>query len=406
MLSSPSGFLAFDDQCVIRDTNEEATRLLGYPREELTGRSLLDILARPARSFFSTQVLPALGQNQRVEETYLSFRTMSGELLPVLLNVERRGAEQAAMNRCAFLPMRRRQLFEGELLEAQSAAEEARAREQAAIERIRAMQAKLALQDRLATLGTLAAGIVHEINNPLSYVSVNLQLLDEALGDGDLERDREARVLTREAMEGIARIGGLLKAMRMFSRFEAEELVVVDLADVVGTSVRMTDHQVREKARVELDLRPHALVRGDAARMAQVVINLLLNASQAFPAATPAQNRIVVSLRDGANARVVLEVRDNGPGIPAGAARANLRGVLHDQARRARHRARALDLQADHRFARRRADPSERTGRRSVLRHRVARGPGTREREALRTPHRQDGTPATGCGAGWGRGGP
>jgi PAS domain S-box-containing protein len=317
LLSSPSGFLAFDDQCVIRDTNEEATRLLGYARGELTGRSLLEILARPARIFFSAQVLPALGQNQRVEEAYLSFRTMSGELLPVLLNVERRGAEQAALNRCAFLPMRRRQLFERELLEAQAAAEEARAREQAAIERIRAMQAKLALQDRLATLGTLAAGIVHEINNPLSYVSVNLQLLDQALGAGDLERDREeARVLTREAMEGMTRIGGLLKAIRMFSRFEAEDLVAVDLAEVVGTSVRMSEHQVREKARVELDLRPHALVLGDAARLAQVVINLLLNASQAFPAATPTQNRIVVSLRDGAKARVVLEVRDNGPGIP------------------------------------------------------------------------------------------
>ncbi len=315
MLSSPSGFLAFDDQCFIRDANEEATRLLGYSRDELEGKSLLEILSRPTRVFFSTQVLPALGQNQRVEETYVSFRTKSGEFLSVLLNVERHEAQAAALNRCAFLPMRRRQLFERELLDAQAAAEDARAREQAAIERIRAMQAKLVLQDRLATLGTLAAGIVHEINNPLSYASGNLQLLEEALGDGDSERDREARILVREALEGVRRIGAVAGAFRVFSRLGRAELVAVDIAEVVTTSVRMTDHQLRGRARVELDLEPHALVEGDEARLNQVVVNLLLNAVQAFPAATPERNRIWVTLRARARTSVVLEVRDNGPGI-------------------------------------------------------------------------------------------
>ncbi|HET9954629.1 MAG TPA: ATP-binding protein [Polyangiaceae bacterium] len=311
-------FISFDDRSRILEVNEACCRLLGYTREELVGRSFNDVLAPSSRLFVQTHVLPMLARIQRFDEAYISVRTRSGEQVPVLLSASRQAPEEGGECHCLFLPMHRRQLFERELLAAQAAAAEARRAEHAALERIQAMQEKLALQERLATVGTLAAGMAHEINNPLGYVATNLQLVEEALRGGVAELDANAmRSMIRDAAEGAERIAKLVRSFKTYSRVELASNAPVDLAHVIDVSVRMTVHEIKARARLELQVTEQpTLVSGDEVRLSQVVVNLLVNAAQAFPRAMPANNQIWLRLDTEADQRVLLEVADNGPGIP------------------------------------------------------------------------------------------
>jgi C4-dicarboxylate-specific signal transduction histidine kinase len=128
------------------------------------------------RVFFHTYLLPVLLSRGRADEISLSLRANDGSYLPVLLNARRDESRGRPLNSCVFLAMHRRHLFESEMLTAKRAAEEAARAEREAVERMKEVQAQLALSERLASVGTLAAGAAHEINNPLAYITVNLEL--------------------------------------------------------------------------------------------------------------------------------------------------------------------------------------------------------------------------------------
>ena len=161
--------------------------------------------------------------------------------------------------------------------------------------------------DRLAAVGTLAAGISHEINNPLSYVILNLE---------ELERDAAAgpgRELLDGALLGARRIRDIVRAVGVFSRSE-EERTRLRLSEVADSAVAMVQSEIRQRAKVQVEHRDHATALGNETKLAQVVLNLLVNALHAIPEGDPSHN--VIELRtfvDGA--RAVCEVRDSGVGI-------------------------------------------------------------------------------------------
>lgn len=316
VISGPVGHVICDDRNLIVALNEEANRLLGYSELELRGKPLIAILSKGANAFFQMQVWSALAQHQRIEEAYVSLACKGGALLPVLLNAQRVAGEGGFQNHLVFFPMRRRQLFERELLEFQAAAEKAKEAENEALVRIQGMQLKLALQERLATVGTLVAGVMHELNNPLLYVGSNLELMEEELAAASID-SVALREMLKDAREGVSQIGGLVRGLRNYARTDGRAVAPVELCHVVAAAIRMTAHSVKRRAatRVEFEA-PSALVLGDETRLTQVIVNLLLNASQAFDRADPDQNDIRVHVqRDGASYAVV-RVTDNGPGIP------------------------------------------------------------------------------------------
>jgi C4-dicarboxylate-specific signal transduction histidine kinase len=91
----------------------------------------------------------------------------------------------------------------------------------------------------------------------------------------------------------------------------------VELCHVVAAAVRMTAHSIKRRARTSVELEvPSALVLGDEARLTQVLVNLLLNASQAFERADPEHNAIRVHVQRDADAHAIVRVSDNGPGVP------------------------------------------------------------------------------------------
>jgi signal transduction histidine kinase len=182
----------------------------------------------------------------------------------------------------------------------------------------RAAKQRLAAADRMAALGTLASGIAHEINNPLTYVIANLQTLSARVPTSPDPATRELTDVVADALEGAERIRKLVKQVQMVSPGQhREKIATVSLREAVQTAIVLTENQIKHRAQLVTDLDPDIHVRADHERIEQLFVNLLLNAAQAIPEGHARENRVRVSVREmpGQQAAVV-EVEDTGSGIP------------------------------------------------------------------------------------------
>jgi two-component system cell cycle sensor histidine kinase/response regulator CckA len=182
------------------------------------------------------------------------------------------------------------------------------------------LQRQLVFADRMASVGTLAAGVAHEINNPLAYVMTNINLIAEGLASNrtlSLEDVAELREMAAEAQLGAERIRKIVRGLKTFSRSEEERRVVLEVQPLLELSINMAYNEIRHRARLVKDYGKIPPVDADEARLGQVFINLLVNAVQALPEPDGASNEIRVLTSTDPAGRAVIEIRDNGRGIPA-----------------------------------------------------------------------------------------
>lgn len=176
------------------------------------------------------------------------------------------------------------------------------------------MQARLLLADRMASVGMLAAGVAHEINNPLAYITANLDFaIDQLAGASWAGEVLEA---LREAREGARRVQQIVRDLKTFSRGEEEQRGPVDLRRVIEASINMAWNEIRHRARLVKDYGEVPPVEGNEGRLGQVFLNLLINAAQAIPAGQADRNEIRISTRRSPDGRVIVDVKDTGTGIP------------------------------------------------------------------------------------------
>jgi PAS domain S-box-containing protein len=187
-------------------------------------------------------------------------------------------------------------------------------------ERETKLQRQLTFADRMASVGTLAGGVAHEINNPLAAVTANIALIIEALDVAPVEVS-ELRELALDVQEGAQRIRTIVRGVMTFSRAEEERRAVIDLKRVLELAADMTLNEIRQRARLVKEYGDTPLVDADEARLGQVFINLLLNAAQAIPEGhghgNARGNEIGIATWTDAEGRAVVEVRDTGTGIVA-----------------------------------------------------------------------------------------
>jgi PAS domain S-box-containing protein len=177
----------------------------------------------------------------------------------------------------------------------------------------RAIRTRLVTADRLASIGRLAAGVAHEINNPAAFVTVNLGVLRDWFAAG-APAGIDVLPMLDESLVGMERIRDIVRDLKGFARERSRDRV--DLTVLVGSAIRMAAHETAARARLERHLEAGLFVHVRTARIAQVILNLLVNAAQAIPPGNPKGNRIVVrAFRDRDRAKV--EVSDTGTGIPA-----------------------------------------------------------------------------------------
>ena len=295
---SLSGALRATADGRILDCNDAAARILGFAdREALAAAGASSLFHDPAERRARLEALRSEGALAPAE---VRLRRQDGRPVWVLLgeHLERDDAG-AEVVEASFVDVSDRREVEARLLQA----------------------------ERLASVGTLAAGVAHEVNNPLSYVIANLGYALEQVGrasgacragappdavDDELGSASEA---LREARQGAERVRTIVRDLRMYARAEDERRRSLDVTRVLDSSINVTRGEIGSRARVVRDYAPVPEVIASESRLGQVFVNLLLNAAQAMTAPEPDANEIRVSVGPAPGGRVRVEIADTGSGM-------------------------------------------------------------------------------------------
>ena len=199
------------------------------------------------------------------------------------------------------------------------------------VREVEATQGQLLQSEKLAAVGQLAAGVAHEINNPVGFVNSNLGTLktnthtllglvaacragragEREFAAAELDYLRQDLAdLIRESQEGLGRVRRIVADLKDFSRIDQAGWQEADLNAGIESTLNVVWHELKYKAEVQRDLAPLPPVRCIAAQINQVVMNLLVNAAQAI------EQHGVIAVRTGsAGDEAWIEVEDNGRGM-------------------------------------------------------------------------------------------
>ncbi len=168
----------------------------------------------------------------------------------------------------------------------------------------------------MASVGILAAGAAHEINNPIAYALSNVQVLGdyvEALDDPDTDVEfvrKDAKELIDETLDGLLRVKDIVRDVQGFARRSHDETNDADINGIIQSTLNMLENQLKYHREVELDLGELPAVSCDAGKISQVFLNIILNASQSIED----KGKIAIhSQRLGDF--ILVQIADNGPGI-------------------------------------------------------------------------------------------
>ena len=263
--------------------NQAALALTGRSEDQLVGRSVLDLFEAADRFLIAKTLVEA---NTRPCELRL-VRAGGPPLLVEMTITSSRDARRVMLLRD--------------------------------ISRQRDLQQRMIQTDRLAAIGTLAAGVGHEINNPLTYMSCNAQMLLEWFGDkaGGVTPAQlaEARTLVEEILQGGQQVAAIVKDLATLAREPSGDRGPADLAAVLKTCLKISSSHIGSKAKVRCDWGALPAVAVSPPRLGQVFLNLLVNAAQAIPknSSDDHEIRIRAQRRDHV---VRVEIEDTGAGIP------------------------------------------------------------------------------------------
>ncbi|MGZ3478171.1 MAG: two-component system sensor histidine kinase NtrB, partial [Polyangiales bacterium] len=268
--------------------NRAYVATLGYGRlDELIGRSILDDVALEFREQVSARMREPVGARADHHLNEVALETRTGARLVV---------EVSPPQAVVFEGVNARLVLGRDVSE-----------------RVR-MQQKLIVADRLASVGLLAAGVAHEVNNPLGYVLNNIEIARRELAPIG-ERAEVARQVLSVALEGVDRIRNIVRDLLMLARGDDAAVAAIDVRAVAESTLALAAREIERSARLVLDFRPAPLVTSSESRIAQVLLNLIVNALEAMRDRPREENELVVRIAPAGDERLLLEVSDNGPGI-------------------------------------------------------------------------------------------
>jgi signal transduction histidine kinase/CheY-like chemotaxis protein len=178
---------------------------------------------------------------------------------------------------------------------------------------------RLQSRDRMASIGTLTAGVVHGINNPLSYVIANLEYVKRLLSQGASHLDEKAVAefgdIVDDSLDGAERVRRIVSDLGSYSRPLDAHVVAVDLERAAERALSVAANEIRHRARVVRDFSPVPAALGTEAKLAQVILNVLINSAHSIEVGAVERNTITLRTRIDSHGRPTLEIEDTGCGI-------------------------------------------------------------------------------------------
>lgn len=280
------GVLVFSGERRVLDANPAFCRMFGYTRDELLTMEVDDLIAPEKRAAYS-------------EDISRFHREMPG----TSLNVERTGLTRDG--RRIDLEIHSTILSKGAAI---SVVRDVTERKR--------VEAERAATERLVSLGRLAQSVGHEINNPLSYLTLRLEHVRTFLERLEPDLRRELEDALGSVADGAARIAYVVRALSAFGRGDIEAVEPIALRSVVSAALSLVANRLQHLASVDVDLQETPPVLVNAFGLTQVLVNLLLNAADAIEAAPRDRHVVTIRSRVDPRGKVVLEISDTGPGIP------------------------------------------------------------------------------------------
>ena len=185
--------------------------------------------------------------------------------------------------------------------------------------RVPDVEQRLQSRDRMASIGTLAAGVVHGINNPLSYVIANLEYVKRLLSKGTAQLEAKAIAelgdVLDDSLDGAERVRRIVSDLGTFSRPLDAPVSAVDLERATERALSVAANEIRHRARIIREFSGIPAAMGTEAKLGQVILNVLINAAHSIEPGSIDSNSIVVRTRLDARGRPMLEIHDTGCGI-------------------------------------------------------------------------------------------
>lgn len=290
--SSVSAIVVADMKGVILLMNQSARKLFGYTDRMAVGKSIAEYLYTPggARSVMKKLRSPDYGGVGKLHTTEMTIIHSSGEEIPVEMNasiIYQDGKEIATMG--IYTDLRPKIEIEKKLKEA---------------ERIKLMQS-----NKMASLGQLAAGVAHEVNNPLSGILIDASLILEELdGDSPIRKD------IQNIIDDTNRCQEIVKNLLVYSRQTEFKKEIFNINDVIGqTFSLLREHALLQNITVNKEFSSSmVLCRGDKNQLIQVFTNLIINAAQAMDGKGDLTIR---TSKDKPKGEIYIEISDTGCGI-------------------------------------------------------------------------------------------
>jgi C4-dicarboxylate-specific signal transduction histidine kinase len=184
------------------------------------------------------------------------------------------------------------------------------------IEQLKETESQLVQSEKLASLGRMSAGIIHEINNPLNFATTGLYALRNKSKHLAAEERKEYEEILADIEEGMKRVRNIVSDLRMFSHPEAGPSEPVDVAEAVNTSLRFLAGEWKNKVRVDLKIVPGQTVLANRNKLIHVLVNLVQNSLDAMRSKKFENDAPGISIQGRAEGdRSYIVIRDNGPGI-------------------------------------------------------------------------------------------
>jgi signal transduction histidine kinase len=187
---------------------------------------------------------------------------------------------------------------------------------EATIEQLKETEVQLVHSEKLASLGRMSAGIIHEINNPLNFAKTALyvlRIMAESLSENE---KTEFRDVLQDMAEGIDRISSIVSDLRTFTQPHLTQLEQVSVVEVVNSALRLLSNEWETKVRIEKEIPETQTIWANRNQIIQVLVNLLQNALQALEKKHCSETGATIWLRGiEENGESLVIVRDNGEGI-------------------------------------------------------------------------------------------